>query len=318
VGKRRNPTLTFAGVIALLFAAAVLVVLLLPILSHIHPRALRAQCASNLHSLSLALIQYAMDYNHEFPAAPGVIKSTKDTPGIAPKGSGEESYGLLYDRYVPDANVFRCPTTTPRDPAELARPASGGRNLVLRNPSFRKNDLTSYAYDPRHTYEHEPGVAIVADRGGGAGINSPNHDGDGQNVLYVDGHVKWRANTNCGYGSDGGESRGGDEIYVRNDALRDKTHDSWLINSKGRTPEEAARAERARRRWTIALTVAAAVLGAAFLSFAALALARRLRRRRLERGGAPAESSASGDERKLVAGTHDEAGGEACDSRLVE
>jgi len=33
-------------------------------------------------------------------------------------------------------------------------------------------------------------------------MNSRNHGGAGQNVLYLDGHVSWSATVFCGYGSD--------------------------------------------------------------------------------------------------------------------
>lgn len=32
--------------------------------------------------------------------------------------------------------------------------------------------------------------------------NSRNHEGDGQNVLYADGHVSWETSPTCGIGQD--------------------------------------------------------------------------------------------------------------------
>ena len=44
-------------------------------------------------------------------------------------------------------------------------------------------------------------------------VNSANHGGNGQNVLYLDGHVEWRTNRNAGIN--------GDDIFVnRHDQLR--------------------------------------------------------------------------------------------------
>jgi len=49
---------------------------------------------------------------------------------------------------------------------------------------------------------------VAADRnpGTGAGNNSRNHEGEGQNVLWSDGHVEWQTTTQCGVN--------GDDIYV--------------------------------------------------------------------------------------------------------
>jgi len=256
----------FKTLIAVVLLGGFVWVLTRPLVdSSFRERARRSMCANNLHQIALALVQYANDHGGDFPAVPGVVKATADAPGEAPEGSGEESLGLLFcDAYVPEIKGFWCPTAPPgdHDAYGQARPASG-----RRNPSFREHDLTSYAYDPRHREDHKPGVALVADRGGGAGVNSPNLGGYGQNVLYLDGSVKWRTETDCGYD--------GDEIYVRNDELADKRCDSWLTNSRPEltepTPEElAAASEGWRRREKIrseeramkykVLAVAAAVL----------------------------------------------------------
>jgi len=274
---------SFAEVVMLVLATGVLAALFLPVFARgRNGDYWRSRCANNLHQLTLAFVQYANDWSGDLPAVPGVVKSTADAPGEAPEDSGEESLGLLFDVYNPEIKVFWCPSEPPRDDPDLARPAAGGRN-----PSFREHDLTSYAYDPRHREDHKPGVALVADRGGGAGVNSPNLGGYGQNVLYLDGSVKWRTETDCGYD--------GDEIYVRNDELADKRCDSWLTNSRPEltepTPEElAAASEGWRRREKIrseeramkykVLAVAAAVV----LLPTALVVAVAFRRRRAVRG----------------------------------
>ena len=50
-------------------------------------------------------------------------------------------------------------------------------------------------------------------------INSPNHEGDGQNILYADGHVEFQQHPFCGMDRDNiytygksGETSGGDGI----------------------------------------------------------------------------------------------------------
>jgi len=263
----RPAKITFAGLVWIILTMGLLVTLLAAVQKgSVRERSYRAECAGNLHHITLALVQYSFDHDGDFPAVPGVRTATKNSPGLAPPGSGEESLGLLFGEYIPDfaLSFFWCWSSPPT--VTTAEPASGGRN-----PSFRNNDTCSFAYDPRHTADHKPDVALVADRGGGKGVNSPNHQGDGQNILYFDGHVKWMTSTNCGYGND--------EIYVRNDGLADPREDSWLTNSKSAAAAEwRARTERARKRRFLALiitTVAVAVLPPVIFL-----IARGLRRRR--------------------------------------
>jgi len=224
---RKRKGFTLIEMLVVIVIIGILIGLLLPVLSRVKEKALRAQCASNLHQICLALIQYAMDFDQQFPSVTGFINDSTDEKNIAP-GDGPESLGLLYDRYVPDANVFRCPTTPPSSLAGTASPASGGLA-----PTFRANELTSYGYDCRHLYTHQPGVAVVADKPdpanpGVAGINSLNHDGDGQNVLYIDGHARWVSITKVGYE----EAAWTDEIYLREDTagLDDNRHDGFILN----------------------------------------------------------------------------------------
>jgi hypothetical protein len=49
-------------------------------------------------------------------------------------------------------------------------------------------------------------LAILADRSGDTGGNSPNHGGGGQNVLFLGGNVRWCVRTTVG--------EGGDDIYL--------------------------------------------------------------------------------------------------------
>jgi prepilin-type processing-associated H-X9-DG protein len=48
-------------------------------------------------------------------------------------------------------------------------------------------------------------------------LNSPNHDFEGQNCLYADGHVEWQSSPDCGIG--------GNNIWLR--SVRDATTGTW-------------------------------------------------------------------------------------------
>ncbi len=278
----RPARITFAGLVWVILTTGLLATLLGAVLKGgVRERARRSGCASSLHHLTLAMVQYTNDWDGLFPAVPGVRPATKNSPGLAPPGSGEESLGLLFDVYIPEIRCFWCPSAPPGEadrigyyPYSSSPAASGGRS-----PFFREHDLPSFAYDPRPHAADKPGGALVADRGGGKGVNSPNHQFDGQNVLFLDGHVKWETQTDCGYGgARWGGGPGGDEIYVRNDELANPREDTWLTNSKGPSPEEALRVWKARRRRIFSLLIV--TIAAAVLPPAVFLIARGVRRRR--------------------------------------
>jgi prepilin-type N-terminal cleavage/methylation domain-containing protein/prepilin-type processing-associated H-X9-DG protein len=54
-------------------------------------------------------------------------------------------------------------------------------------------------------------------------FNSPNHDWDGQNVLFGDGHVEWTTNPTCGYADN--------NIWVRESWTDDRAA-RWLIEDE--------------------------------------------------------------------------------------
>ena len=49
-------------------------------------------------------------------------------------------------------------------------------------------------------------------------VNSPNHGGEGQNVLYGDGHVEWQSSPFAGATREIGGTKFRDNIYAADDA----------------------------------------------------------------------------------------------------
>jgi len=132
------------------------------------------------------------------------------------------SLGCLYPMYLNTPRVFRCPSTedqpsfvvnTPQGLTISGAPPYVSSNYApaymysIRNWTLISNQpvginagqsgmrTSSYGYDPRIYPSAVSNMAILADWDGSWQNNhdtsTQNHDG-GQNVLYVDGSVKWQ------------------------------------------------------------------------------------------------------------------------------
>ncbi|MGA2497267.1 MAG: hypothetical protein ABSH20_05975 [Tepidisphaeraceae bacterium] len=118
-------------------------------------RANRVKCASNLRQIGQAIRLYANDNGGRFPdSLPVLVTSTDLNP-----------------------EVFVCPSSN----AEKAV----GANMQEILEQLTKPEHMSYVYVGKGMTTSTPVDTVVA-------YELPqNHDGDGGNVLYADGHVEW-------------------------------------------------------------------------------------------------------------------------------
>ncbi len=199
--------------------------ILLPALNMARESGRRAQCANNLKEIGLGLIMYSNENNEMFP-----------TGGA----SAMEDLNSLYPAYVSERKVFKCPS----DSLFVTPAANAG---ITAGTAFDKDEC-SYGYDNVHSPGDDPGVAIAGDRPSNTAanvadttLNSPNHGGtvnavgtadvagNGQNMLYIDGHVEWVASLEGGYADAGGNR---DNVYTDNAAITGGT-DTYILQDGG-------------------------------------------------------------------------------------
>ncbi len=210
-----NKGFTIIELLVVIAIIGILTGILLSAISRTRECGRRTQCASNLKHIGFGLIMYSNENNEQFPT--GGARAMTDI-------------NTLYPDYESERKTVMCPSDNLVTDAENAK--------IVQGSPFNKDEC-SYGYDNTHTPADAAGVAIAGDRPANDNTNtptnarSPNHGGtvnaagttdiagDGQNLVYVDGHVEWVASQNAGY-SDAAGNR--DNVYVNDSAAGTDTY----------------------------------------------------------------------------------------------
>ncbi len=226
---------TLVELIVILFAMLMVGAFALAAVEKLDNARTRVKCASNLRQIGQAILLYCTDNRGPYPRTkydptqadhPTMYTGVNDGNPFGARGPDANDvsaaiYLLLRNEDVTSA-VFVCPATAAR-PYEYG----GGIHTALDKSNFPSADFLSYSYANPYSSKQAadlgynldlnktaPDFAVMADMNPGSDAltklttnmppselrkgNSLNHSGDGQNVLYGDGHVEFQDSPLCG------------------------------------------------------------------------------------------------------------------------
>ncbi len=240
--RRPGGGFTLLELLVVIGLVGVLLAILLPAVEHARHKAYIDKCGSNLRQIGLAVSVYANENRGAWPrtvydpaTADAPVKGTGAaaadpfTPGSAvlPNDLTAGLFLLMRAERLPAA-LFVCPyndatsfTPDPVDPAGRSNFTDQRRNLAY---SFADPYPSAAAAASGYalTSRLSAAVPVGADKNPGRGegtddvyaatpgspasvmeeANSPNHEREGQNVLYADGHVTYEPTPFVGIGHD--------------------------------------------------------------------------------------------------------------------
>lgn len=233
----RRSTFSLKELMAVAAMLLVMAGVLVPALNKARQRSNAGLCAMQMGQIGNALQTYGINHEGRLPAAgeTGQWLARDDTP---PVSNSRCLFRLLQKQYLNSPVVFQCPSV-------------GGASFVLESHmrDFPRAEHISYSYqyslDDHGVPCNDPAVAtkssemaILADQtpifAGGAfrpdrldAPHSENHS-DGQNVLYLDGHVPWVTTSDVGVDGDHIFLAGGEREYDGDERPVGRT-DSFLL-----------------------------------------------------------------------------------------
>jgi hypothetical protein len=197
------PTRRLFRRVDLLVAACLLVVvagIAFPLVAKARLLQQRIACENNLRQFGLALAAYADRTDGEFP------RVERD----GPRAVAGIFVPLLRDAGLAQDVSVGCPAQGEQKPpmyavADLERMHARAPEQYLRGVARDLAGNYAYSLGYKEGDSHRglrrdsgDGLPILADRSGEAAGNSSNHRGDGQNVLYVGGNVRWTVQPTVG------------------------------------------------------------------------------------------------------------------------
>ncbi|MFH1709015.1 MAG: DUF1559 domain-containing protein [Planctomycetota bacterium] len=177
---------TLIELLVVIAIIAILASMLLPVLARAREEGRRTACKNNLRQIGIAMSMYAMSWDECFP-----MSST--TPG----GNSGKALGRMVPDQISDVMIFRCKSDTGRVAPVITDGFVVGSSYCYAMYGATANSATS--------------LEISGDRDARQD-GSINHKNEGANILFVDAHVTWEADTIANTPTDGLTMRDGDNL----------------------------------------------------------------------------------------------------------
>ncbi len=165
--------------------------LLVPMFSSTHERACRVSCRGSLKQMGIAMEMYAADWGNYMPhRSEGFARQQLSDRA----GTFSDGFGLLFGGYVSHLQAFFCPSeveyTLEASYDAIGRIDGNYFNLAWDSEDGVHNRNSLQAGRTR-AVASDLYITYGADYLAGIGRAGKVHRGEGHNVLYIDGHVRW-------------------------------------------------------------------------------------------------------------------------------
>ena len=234
---KRASAFTIIELLIVIGIIAILMAIILPAAEHVRHQAYIDKCASNLRQIGMAMATYSQDNHNNYPrtiydptyASPLVLGTGVNAldpfqaGGVQPNDLTAPWFLLMKNQHLPPV-LFICPYNDATSYIADSPNLNGRSNFTDQYKNLAYSFANPYpngaaaALGYHWTNRLPPEFALGADRNPGVDAhdnvyapisstspaslqrkaNSDNHEQDGQNVLYGDGHVSWQITPFCG------------------------------------------------------------------------------------------------------------------------
>jgi prepilin-type N-terminal cleavage/methylation domain-containing protein/prepilin-type processing-associated H-X9-DG protein len=190
---------TLIELLVVIAIISLLAAMLFPTFMKARERARQIACLSNMRQIGMALQMYAQDHAERLPG------SDSDVPRFADPDAPAANFLASILPYTGSTQIFRCPSATAAGGAE-APTAESDTNYVGNAAVMGRSQLKIFATDTVYLQEglQRTNGALLRPKPSGDNQYTWWHQQvggreqystihlEGGNLLYCDGHVKWR------------------------------------------------------------------------------------------------------------------------------